>query len=138
MSKALVLFTGSKFFRGPPFSGAVFVPKYWMDKLKDIGSPVPKSLNTFIGKNEVPGELTSWRASLEPTSNLGLALRWEAAMAEIQPTLSIPEKERKELTMKWREEVIRMIDQNHDTLNYFSEASDTPSIVSVRVRNPKN
>ena len=32
---AIVLLTGSKFFRGPPFSGAVIVPPKIMSKLLD-------------------------------------------------------------------------------------------------------
>lgn len=64
---AITLITGSKFFRGPPFSGAVIVPAAMMNQLKalDTETPVPAGLNTFMGKNEVPRELESWRSSLK-------------------------------------------------------------------------
>ena len=34
LKDVIVLHTGSKFFRGPPFSGCVFVPKNIMDRIK--------------------------------------------------------------------------------------------------------
>ena len=133
--QACVLFTGSKFFRGPPFSGAVFVPSKTMEKLQQIDLGLPESMNTFVGQNEIPAELSSMRESLQPSSNVGLALRWEAALAEIEPTMEIEEEERASLTDMWRENVVEMIQQKAH-LDYFSSASDTPSIVSVRVKNP--
>ena len=59
----VVLITGSKFFRGPPFSGGVIVPSDIMEELQELGSDcvIPDGLNSFIGKNEVPRELRSWR-----------------------------------------------------------------------------
>ena len=67
----IVLITGSKFFRGPPFSGACLVPATIMDELKlfqeqgKVAKPVPRGLNTFLGKAEIPRELSTWRDSVE-------------------------------------------------------------------------
>ena len=89
------MYTASKFFRSPPFCGAVFVPPSIMDRLKGLDeSDIPRQLNTFVGKSEIPTELSQWRDKLENSVNHGLALRWEAGLAEIEPTLSIPEQER--------------------------------------------
>ena len=89
---AIVLYTASKFFRSPPFCGAVFVPPAIMERLeKHNDVKVPYGLNTFFGKSEVPQQLTSWRDSLQDSVNYGLALRWEAGLAEIEPTLAIDE-----------------------------------------------
>lgn len=94
-SDAIVLYTASKFFRSPPFCGAVFVPPSIMDRLKSLDdSEIPRMLNTFVGKSEIPSELPQWRDSLENSVNHGLALRWEAGLAEIEPTMAIPENER--------------------------------------------
>ena len=51
---AIVLITGSKFFRGPPFSGGVLVPVAIMEKLISIQNEIelPGGLNTFIGKEK--------------------------------------------------------------------------------------
>jgi hypothetical protein len=50
-ANAITLYTGSKFFRGPPFSGAVFVPAKIMNQLKelDVEQPVPAGLCSFMG-----------------------------------------------------------------------------------------
>ena len=93
----IVLITGSKFFRGPPFSGGVMVPPQTMKRLLEvqaanaIAEPVPKGLNTFMGKAEIPRELPSWRDCVADNQNPGLALRWEAALAEMEPTMAIEE-----------------------------------------------
>jgi hypothetical protein len=52
---------------------------------------MPYGLNTFIGQAEIPRELPEWRKQMRENLNPGLALRWEAALAEMVPTLSIPE-----------------------------------------------
>lgn len=39
-------------------------------------------------------------------------------------------------TDTWRQEVINMVGE-HENLNYFSEAKDTASIVSVRIKHPE-
>ena len=64
---AVVMTSGSRFYRGPPHSGAVFIPPSIMSKLKQVdseeihrewkGGLVPTGLNTFFGKNEFPKEL---------------------------------------------------------------------------------
>jgi hypothetical protein len=61
--KAIVLISGSKFFRGPPSSGAVILPPSLMQRLLAAShtTPLPKGLNSFIGKSEIPRELVRWR-----------------------------------------------------------------------------
>lgn len=85
-SNAIVLITGSKFFRGPPFSGGVLVPAPIMSKIISMQdeAKIPHGLNTFIGKTELPRELAAWRNQIEDNQNPGLALRWVAALAEME------------------------------------------------------
>lgn len=98
-------------------------------------NPVPKGLNTFIGKNEIPRELPAWRASIEDNQNPALAVRWAAAMAEIEKTFEFDEITRKAATSDWRKSVIEHVGQ-YKNLSYFDAAEDTDSIVSVRVKHP--
>jgi hypothetical protein len=101
---AIVLITGSKFFRGPPFSGAVLVPEPIMSKTiaSQDAYQIPYGLNTFIGKAEIPRELHAWREQMRDNQNPGLALRWVAALAEMESTLSIPKELREMATSSWR------------------------------------
>ncbi|MFZ1989941.1 MAG: hypothetical protein WAW96_09240 [Alphaproteobacteria bacterium] len=86
----LVLMTGSKFFAGPPFSGAVFVPSVLADKLEHVHE-VPAGLCDYSGSSEWPERWAGIRAQLPGTMNRGLWLRWEAALAEIEAYHSVPE-----------------------------------------------
>jgi hypothetical protein len=67
-----VLITGSKFYGGPAFSGAVLFPAARLAAL-DL-SAVPWGLATYC--HDV--------ASGQPAANLGTILRWRAALAEMQ------------------------------------------------------
>lgn len=64
--------SGSRFYRGPPHSGAVFVPPKMMAQIMEVDQEevdrewgnqkiVPTGLNSFFGKNEFPRELEAWR-----------------------------------------------------------------------------
>lgn len=59
-------------------------------------------LNSFIGRNEVPRELKSLRNSLFDNQNPALAVRWAAALVEIEKTLKIDEDIRNSAIKEWR------------------------------------
>ena len=133
--EACILYTGSKFYRSPPFCGAIFIPAPIMKRLQEEKDfKMPKGLHTFFGKSEVPKELDHWRAQCNDSCNYGLALRWEAGLAEMEPTLKIDETERVSKTAEWRKAVVEMVGK-HDNLNYFEAAYDTDSIISIRIKN---
>ena len=85
----MVLMTGSKFYSGPPFSGAVFVPPRLADRLEDV-CEVPAGLCDYSGRSEWPTRWTGIRAALPDTVNAGMWLRWEAALAEIEAYNAVP------------------------------------------------
>jgi hypothetical protein len=78
---AVVLITGSKFFTGPPFAGALLVPAAIAARL-DQGS-LPAGLDAYFGRDEFP-EACKAAGRLPPMGNYGLSLRWHAALAEIK------------------------------------------------------
>jgi len=114
----VVLLTGSKFYRGPPFSGAVLVPA-------SLARPLPlfDQLSEFLCPDDLPDELRPRDAPSR--ENLGLALRWEAALAEIEASTpySIETAER------WAADVAAMLPA--ETIQCF-EANRC--IVSLRLR----
>ncbi len=79
----LVMIAGSTFAGGPAFSGAVLVPPALADRLGRVAPP--PGLGACSARNDWPGRL---HAQLEPvlptTLNIGLGLRWEAALAELE------------------------------------------------------
>ena len=70
-----MLITGSKFYRGPPFSGAVLVPAPIMERLTVTETDLAPGLGYFLSSNEVPSSLSSWKTALKDIDNTGLALR---------------------------------------------------------------
>jgi len=74
----VVLFTGSKFYSGPPFCGALFLP----ESLSGDPGPFPAEISLWYDRASLPEHWSKARASLENNVNVGLALRWVAAAAE--------------------------------------------------------
>jgi selenocysteine lyase/cysteine desulfurase len=79
----LVMISGSKFFGGPPFSGALLVPPGIAQRARQM-NPVPPGLASYLSAFDVPRSWRSWRAALPATPNVGLLLRWRAALAEMR------------------------------------------------------
>jgi hypothetical protein len=80
--ECIVFITGSKFFAGPTFSAAALIP----EKLRDHAarnSYIPSGLNFLFGRELFPKRWNSVD-SFEYGSNLGLLLRWKAALFEMQ------------------------------------------------------
>ncbi len=78
---AVVLITGSKFFTGPPFAGALLVPAVVAARLEH--GTLPAGLDAYFGRDEFP-EACPAAALLPPVGNYGLSLRWHAALAEMK------------------------------------------------------
>ena len=88
---AVVLITGSKFFTGPPFAGAVLVPPAIAARLRT--ARLPEGLNAYFGRDEFPAGSTA-AAALPAVGNYGLALRWHAALGEIKALMRVPPSRR--------------------------------------------
>jgi hypothetical protein len=76
----MVMITGSKFFTGPPFAGALLVPSAILARLETGALPV--GLAAYSSRAEWPA-LAAHQAALSGQGNIGLALRWRAALAEM-------------------------------------------------------
>jgi hypothetical protein len=83
---AIVFITGSKFMGGPPFSGFALVPP----SLANGAAPLPEGFTTIFRRAEWP---EGWPGAdqLPDSSNLGLSLRLEASIFELErfQTLSL-------------------------------------------------
>ncbi|MGJ5043173.1 MULTISPECIES: hypothetical protein [unclassified Bradyrhizobium] len=86
----LVLVTGSKFFGGPAFSGALLVPAAASAALRR-GHPIAPGLFDYVNRSDWPLAWTDLRARTAPRANIGQWLRWEAALEEIAAYHAVPE-----------------------------------------------
>lgn len=73
--------TGSKFFTGPPFCGALLLPESRESWLASSPGDLPSGLKDYAYKNDFP---TQWNSvqKLKQGSNLGTLMRWSAAIVE--------------------------------------------------------
>ncbi|MEZ4317620.1 MAG: hypothetical protein R3F61_08945 [Myxococcota bacterium] len=82
---AVVLLTGSKLWGGPAFSGALLLPA----SLAGDPGVLPGGLESWVAAASLPEAWSGARSGLVAV-NEGLAVRWSAALAEIEATLAIP------------------------------------------------
>jgi hypothetical protein len=90
----MVIVTGSKFFGGPPFAGALLVPAAWAPP---AGHRFPAGFGQFFTSSQMPASWSAVRSALPSTHNVGLLLRWHAALAEMSSYYAVPSRLRLEV-----------------------------------------
>jgi glutamate/tyrosine decarboxylase-like PLP-dependent enzyme len=93
----MVLVTGSKFFGGPPFAGALLLSAGIVARAAEL-TPLPVGLAGYFTRPEWPRALQHLTGCLPQPANLGLVLRWQAALWEMQAFQAVP-GERRSLIM---------------------------------------
>ncbi len=86
----LVLVTGSKFFAGPPLSGALMVPEALWPRVTHIRE-VPAGLHDYAARDDWPSGFAAIRERLPARTNAGQLLRWTAAVEEMRAYFAVPE-----------------------------------------------
>ena len=104
----ILLLTGSKFFTGPPFSGAVVYPRSFADRLLERGGVLPSGLRDYL-----PGaELGEWEPLVQDPRqplSIGMLLRWWAALSEVSRYYRIPKEARVAGLDRFSAEVVDMM-----------------------------
>jgi hypothetical protein len=143
-----VLITGSKFFTGPPFCGALLIPPQFA-KHRGEG-PLPRGFADYFTRSEVPQSLLRRAQYLSPALNLGLLFRWVGALNEMKYFYSVSSRQRTTILRSFRSELIDSICANPDlhllecpTLDRWKDFDPTlwdaqPTIFSFAVRNPNS
>jgi hypothetical protein len=103
-----VLVTGSKFFTGAPFSGALLVPQNLVERCAAIGE-VPDGMAAYTGRYDWPAQFANIREALPPQINLGTLLRWSAALTEMCDYYAVPDSFREFALAQFAEVVPRLI-----------------------------
>jgi hypothetical protein len=104
----LVLITGSKFFTGPPFSGALLVPSALSGDL-EAATDIASGLLEYNGRSDWPRNWPNLLSYFPIRSNFGQWLRWEAALEEIGAYYRVPDEFRLMALTTFGEEVERII-----------------------------
>jgi len=85
----IVTVTGSKFFTGPPYCGALILPKSVNKLIHSVKNTLPKGLTKYYNHSDWP---TSWFCSNELSDgyNYGSYMRWNAAVVEMDRYYKTP------------------------------------------------
>lgn len=85
----IVSITGSKYFTGPPYSGALILPKSVSKLIHSVKNTLPEGLNNYYNHSDWP---TSWCCSnyLSDGFNYGSYMRWNAAIVEMERYFKTP------------------------------------------------
>jgi len=90
----LVILTGSKFFTGPPFSGALLVPGPLSLRLAANGD-LAAGIGDYANRSDWPQRWSKIRGQLPDRMNFGQWLRWEAALEEMRAYFAVPQEFRR-------------------------------------------
>ncbi len=85
-----MIVTGSKFFTGPPFSGALLVPAALSNALDEVTEFAP-GLCQYTSRSDWPKHWQNLRSRFPMRTNFGQWLRWEAASEEIRAYYNVPD-----------------------------------------------
>jgi hypothetical protein len=107
----LVIVTGSKFFTGPPFSGALLVPSALAEDIDAI-SDIPSGFLEYFGRSDWPRNWQRLRGRFPMRINLGQWLRWEAALEEIGAYYRVPGEFRLGALTSFGNTVERLVDSS--------------------------
>lgn len=105
---AIVQITGSKFLTGPPFAGAVLIPRH-MATILNSGT-LPEGLEAYFSTGDFPRTAPIAR-NLPSGANFGLILRWRAALAELKAFLEVPDERKTEVLLRFQDTVVQAIGQ---------------------------
>ena len=104
----MVLITGSKFFTGPPFSGALLVPAALSARL--CGNvAIPRGLEDYSNASDWPVCWQAIRTQLPDGYNVGQWLRWEAGLAEMDAYFAVPQNFRSNALAQFAATASRLI-----------------------------
>jgi len=103
----LVAVTGSKFISGPSFSGALFFPPEAAIRYRQ--QTAPAGLFAYSSRADWPA---SWAGmdGLQRKANVGLLVRWVAAMAELRAFRSLPDDAINQFVQAFRRAVLTYFD----------------------------
>ncbi|MGH7087289.1 MAG: hypothetical protein ACREFQ_00130, partial [Stellaceae bacterium] len=120
---AMVLITGSKFFTGPPFAGALLLPPTLAARFAATAA-LPSGLEDYFGGFDWPEGTAS--AALPREANFGLACRWAAALAEMEAFAAVSDAERRAILGEFGARISAGIGANPDLVPHETPIAAAP------------
>lgn len=127
-----LMITGSKFYQSPPFSGAMLVPAFYQNALKDKKDNL--GFDKIFTCHDFPSSL-DLRNSFSDFENIGLLLRWEAAILEMEKLSLIEERRINYVITKWNMAVVERLEASPYFELLIDQIKTNKSIISFKVKN---
>lgn len=108
----MVMVTGSKFYQSPPFCGALLVPKVWSDLLMSQPVEALKGYEKIFSVFDFPVKFENIRKLMANKKNIGLRMRWEIAISEMEKYQSISSDVTNALIRRWNQVVTGRLAQS--------------------------
>lgn len=108
----ILLVTGSKFFTGPPFSGASLFPRSVIERWSRKARRLPPGLADYLDRCMLPDWLAATAPPLPAPADIGMRLRWIAALEEMSRYFAIPRSERLRLLDDFGQRMDRILGQH--------------------------
>ncbi|MGO4440742.1 hypothetical protein [Rhizobium sp. RAF56] len=119
-----VAVTGSKFVAGPPFSGALLMPTALAEEFAQR-SCLPAGLSAYTAARDWPAALRRpTRLDFAFEYNLGLGLRWSAALAHLDRYCEIPESRQSFIKGEFARIVRSRLDASRDIFLHADDDGD--------------
>jgi len=106
----------------------------WLDRISTIGPASLSGFDRLFSAQDVPREWPTLRALLPSFENVGLRLRWEAALAEIEAFDAVPDPASAAVMDRWNRTVVDRIDASPRLELLRDQEHTNDSIVSFRAR----
>jgi len=107
----MVMITGSKFFTGPPFSGALIIPSELAKSFSRLPS-FPVGLAGYATKFDFPPDWERLAVNMSDQTNVGLLLRWKAALWEMAAFYSVEPEDQYRTIKTFGDAILEAIDEN--------------------------
>ena len=136
----ILMVTGSKYFTGPPYAGALIVPKQIGDSIESVKAILPEGLTQYFNRYDWP---VKWECSkqLSDGFNYGTYMRWNAAIVEMKRYFETPILYRNlgiEMFCNFVEESIKespildqLYEENSSSLTYTSDEFSLRTIRTI-------
>tara|TARA_R110001592_G_scaffold363221_3_gene681782 strand:+ start:175546 stop:176928 length:1383 start_codon:yes stop_codon:yes gene_type:complete len=131
----MILITGSKFYQAPPFCGALLVPKTITKELQNADENILTPFKKFFSYSDIPSTLPWLKNHFKKHNNLGLLLRWKAALYEMNQLNKIDPTDVINTVETWNKSVLDELAKYPDLFELMPQASTSnPSIIPFRLK----
>jgi hypothetical protein len=132
----LLMITGSKFYQSPPFCGALLIPEKVSSSIKkaEITPEMVAGFDTVFSKYDIPPVYKNIRAQFHEIENIGLTLRWEAALCESELIVAYGERDVTYAISAWNKKITEALSTSDKFILMFDQDKTNRSIVSFMVQ----